>query len=142
MFIVTGGAGFIGSAMVWKLNSQGIADILVVDELDATEKWKNLVNLEYEDYLHKDVFLELLIQDRLDADPTAVIHMGACSSTTEPDSDYLYENNTRYSRILCEWALTKNARFINASRCGLAVSRISSCSEARSPKAIRRTHKR
>ncbi|MFP4315801.1 MAG: ADP-glyceromanno-heptose 6-epimerase [Desulfovibrionales bacterium] len=115
MIIVTGGAGFIGSAFVWKLNQQGIEDILVVDNLDRTSKWKNLVNLRYTEYLHKNVFLERVLRDDLDRPVDAVIHMGACSSTTEPDADYLMENNYRYSKVLAEYCLAKSARFIYAS---------------------------
>jgi len=115
MIIVTGGAGFIGSAMIWKLNEEGIDDIIVVDELGTTEKWKNLVNLDYVDYLHKGVFLQMICEDRVPYSVDAVIHMGACSSTTERDADYLMENNYRYSRMLAEWALKKDIRFIYAS---------------------------
>ncbi len=115
MIIVTGGAGFIGSAMIWKLNEEGIDDIIVVDELGTTEKWKNLVNLDYVDYLHKGVFLQMICEDRVPYSVDAVIHMGACSSTTERDADYLMENNCRYSRMLAEWALKRDIRFIYAS---------------------------
>lgn len=59
MIIVTGGAGFIGSAIVWKLNDMGIDDIIIVDHLGESEKWKNLVGLKYLDIFHKDEFLEI-----------------------------------------------------------------------------------
>ena len=114
MYIVTGGAGFIGSAIVWKLNQMGITDILVVDNLGYAEKWKNLVSLHYVDYMHKAAFLDLVAEGKAPK-PTAVLHMGACSSTTETDAEYLMENNYRYSRLICSWALEQGARFINAS---------------------------
>lgn len=114
MYIVTGGAGFLGSAIVWKLNQKGVSNIIVVDNLGHGEKWKNLVNLRFSDYMHKTAFLELVAADKAPA-PTAVIHMGACSSTTETDAEYLMENNYRYSRLLCQWTLEKGGRFINAS---------------------------
>ncbi|MGZ3647893.1 MAG: NAD-dependent epimerase/dehydratase family protein, partial [Syntrophales bacterium] len=60
MIIITGGAGFIGSAFVWKLNEEGIDDILIVDELGESDKWKNLVNRRYVEYIHKDVFLRMI----------------------------------------------------------------------------------
>jgi len=85
MFIVTGGAGFIGSAVVWQLNRQGIDDILVVDRLGETEKWRNLVPLRYRDYLRKDRFLAQIVEDRVPFAVDGVIHMGACSATTERD---------------------------------------------------------
>jgi ADP-L-glycero-D-manno-heptose 6-epimerase len=115
MIIVTGGAGFIGSAMVWKLNREGMRDIIIVDELGKTAKWKNLVNLGYVDYIHKSVFLKMIGEDRVPYSVDTIIHMGACSSTTERDADYLMENNYRYSRMLAEWALKKEIRFIYAS---------------------------
>lgn len=115
MYIVTGGAGFIGSAMIWKLNSLGIDDILVVDNLSTSEKWKNLVNRRYIEYIHRDAFIELVRHDRITSDITAVIHMGACSSTTERDADFLMRNNLSYTKALCLFALEKKARFINAS---------------------------
>ncbi|NDD67587.1 NAD-dependent epimerase/dehydratase family protein, partial [bacterium] len=59
MIIVTGGAGFIGSAFVWRLNQEGITDIIIVDTLKTSEKWRNLVGLEYDNYLHKDDFLDM-----------------------------------------------------------------------------------
>ncbi|WP_028586825.1 ADP-glyceromanno-heptose 6-epimerase [Desulfocurvus vexinensis] len=115
MHIVTGGAGFIGSAFVWKLNQMGITDIVVVDELGTSESWKNLVSLRYADYLHKDTFLDMVLHDELPFGVDSVTHMGACSSTTEQDADYLMENNYRYSVTLAAWCLEHGARFINAS---------------------------
>jgi len=115
MYIVTGGAGFIGSAMIWKLNQMGIDDILVVDELASTDKWKNLVNLKYSDYLHKDQFLKFMAEGDDPFGTQGIIHMGACSSTTELDADYLMENNLRYTQVLCRFAVKNEVRFLNAS---------------------------
>jgi ADP-L-glycero-D-manno-heptose 6-epimerase len=115
MIIITGGAGFIGSAMAWELNRQGIRDILVVDNLGTTNKWRNLVGLEYHRYIHKDAFLDLLGTRYMEGRIEAVIHMGACSSTTEADCDYLVRNNLEYSKALCRFAIERNARFIYAS---------------------------
>jgi len=113
MHIVTGGAGFIGSALVWKLNQMGIDDILVVDDLGFGEKWKNLVNRDFADYLHKATFLQLLEKGRLSG-IDAILHMGACSSTTEQNAEYLMENNYRYTKILAEYCLQGSIRFIYA----------------------------
>jgi len=115
MIIVTGGAGFIGSAFVWKLNCEGIEDVIVVDHLGTSDKWKNLVPLRFEDYLRKDDFFEMVCDDDVPFDVSAVVHMGACSSTTERDADYLWENNFAYTRTLAEWALDHDIRFIYAS---------------------------
>ncbi|WP_285905676.1 ADP-glyceromanno-heptose 6-epimerase [Pseudodesulfovibrio pelocollis] len=115
MYIVTGGAGFIGSAMIWKLNQLGIDDILVVDNLADSDKWNNLVGLRYEDYLHRDQFLKFVLEGDDPFDTQAVIHMGACSATTECDADFLMENNYRYTQYVCRHCLNHDARFINAS---------------------------
>lgn len=114
MIVVTGGAGFIGSAMVAKLNAHQKTDILVVDELGTSSKWQNLVGKHFTDYLHKDQFMEMLLNERLPK-IDAIIHMGANSSTTETDVEHLMENNYRYTRILAEWAIRKKVRFIYAS---------------------------
>ena len=81
-YIVTGAAGFIGSAVVWGLNRRGIDDILIVDHLGESEKWKNLRALRYADYMEKDDFLRELAANGLPSNVKAVIHLGACSSTT------------------------------------------------------------
>ncbi len=113
-YIVTGGAGFIGSNIVAALNARGEDDILVVDLLGKDEKWKNLVGLRYADYLEADAFRLALHQDTL-AKVEAVFHMGACSATTELDASYLVDNNYRFTRELCEWCLRNEVRFIYAS---------------------------
>ncbi|MFA7332268.1 MAG: ADP-glyceromanno-heptose 6-epimerase [Candidatus Delongbacteria bacterium] len=115
MIIVTGGAGFIGSAVVWELNRRGVDDILIVDRLGTTEKWHNLANLRYSEYHHKDQFLRDLRADGLPAGVTAVIHMGACSSTTERDADYLMFNNVHYSRDLARACAAAGVRLVYAS---------------------------
>ncbi len=115
MIVVTGGAGFIGSAFVAKLNDEGIDDIVIVDELGTTEKWRNLVKRRYADYLDKGDFLSLIGRDRAPFPVEAVVHMGACSSTTERDAGYLMENNFHYTCRLAEWVLAHGIRFIYAS---------------------------
>ena len=89
--IVTGGAGFIGSCIVRTLNDMGIEDIIIVDHISTTDKWKNMVNKKYIKYIPRDQFLQQL--DSFDGKVSHVIHMGACSATTERDFDFLYENN-------------------------------------------------
>ncbi|NNF99716.1 MAG: ADP-glyceromanno-heptose 6-epimerase [Desulfobacteraceae bacterium] len=114
MYIVTGGAGFIGSAVVWSLNDQGEDDIIVVDNLGRSEKWKNLVNRKYTDYIHRSEFLDRL-ESGVFNNIEAIIHMGACSSTTERDADFLADNNFHYSVRLASFAVQNHIRFINAS---------------------------
>jgi ADP-L-glycero-D-manno-heptose 6-epimerase len=115
MIVVTGGAGFIGSAIVWKLNESGKTNIIIVDELGSDEKWKNLVGLKYEDFVHKNEFIEQILDDVLPYNVDAIIHMGANSSTTEKDADHLMVNNYQYTKELAKYCLEKNIRFIYAS---------------------------
>ncbi|MEA1972037.1 MAG: ADP-glyceromanno-heptose 6-epimerase [Candidatus Cloacimonadota bacterium] len=115
MIIVTGGAGFIGSAFVKKLNENDINNILIVDNLGKSEKWKNLVGKKFIDYIHKDKFIKNLIADKYRGEINMIIHFGACSSTTELDADYLMENNYRYSKILAKWAIENSINMIYAS---------------------------
>jgi ADP-L-glycero-D-manno-heptose 6-epimerase len=115
MIVVTGGAGFIGSAIVWKLNQLGENKIIVVDELGTDEKWKNLVPLKFEDFIHKDDFISMIIDEDIPFDISAIIHMGANSSTTEKDADHLFTNNYQYTKELAAYCLENNIRFIYAS---------------------------
>ena len=115
MIIVTGGAGFIGSAVVWRLNQLGEDNIVIVDRLGKTEKWKNLVGLKYTDIFHKENFIDMVLEDVVPFQVEAIIHLGACSSTTQKDADYLLHNNFKYTQALAEFALEKGARFIYAS---------------------------
>jgi ADP-L-glycero-D-manno-heptose 6-epimerase len=115
MIVVTGGAGFIGSALVWGLNCRGCDDILVVDRLGQGEKWRNLVGLRFLDFRDKQAFIEELERGAYDGRVTTVLHMGACSSTTERDADYLMENNYRYSVRIAEWCVPRGVRLVYAS---------------------------
>jgi ADP-L-glycero-D-manno-heptose 6-epimerase len=113
-YIVTGGAGFIGSNIVKALNERGEDDILIVDSLGMGEKWKNLVGLRYEDYIDKSDLFDAIEHGALAA-ADVVYHLGACSATTEKDADYLAENNYGYTRLLCEACLESDVRFVYAS---------------------------
>jgi ADP-L-glycero-D-manno-heptose 6-epimerase len=115
MIIVTGGAGFIGSALVWELNRLGCDDILIVDRLGREDKYRNLVGLRYRDFRHKDEFLHGLRHGGLPGGTEAVLHMGACSSTTERDADYLMANNVHYSRDMAQACANAGARLVYAS---------------------------
>ena len=110
--IVTGGAGFIGSAVVWRLNQLGHDDVLIVDRMDETDKWKNLAPLKFADYIDADDFLEAV--DHFD-DTEVIVHLGACSSTTERDADFMIRNNYQYTRELADWAVGNDVRFVYAS---------------------------
>lgn len=110
--IVTGGAGFIGSALVWRLNELGHDDILIVDRLDGTDKWKNLSPLKFADYLDADEFIKEIDRFR---EIDTLLHMGACSSTTETDAAYMMQNNYQFTQIVANWSVAHHTRFIYAS---------------------------
>lgn len=112
MIIVTGGAGFIGSCMVRTLNDHGITDIVIVDNIASTDKWMNMRNKKYTKYVHKSEFLAELPTYR---NVEAIIHMGAQSSTTERDFDYLWKNNFEYTKTLWNYCAQKGISFIYAS---------------------------
>ena len=128
--LVTGGAGFIGSAVVWALNRRGITDIVVADFLEADKKWhgivplgeradekrRNLASLKFAEYVEADV-----LRERLHSNAAAfgtfstVFHLGACSSTTESNEAFLEDNNFAFTRDLATWSLAHRSRFIYAS---------------------------
>ena len=115
-YLVTGGAGLIGGAVVSALNQAGETDILIVDHLGTSEKWKNLRDLQFTDYLEKDLFRRLLYEGKFnDAGFKAIIHMGACSSTTERDASYLADNNFNVPKELAAFSVSHQVRFLYAS---------------------------
>ena len=111
--VVTGGAGFIGSAVIQELNDRGFRNIIVVDELGSSEKWKNLVGKSYIDIIKKDNFFEWL--EGKETAIEAFIHLGACTDTVETDASFLLENNYRFSTRICEYAIKNQHRFVYAS---------------------------
>ena len=112
--LVTGGAGFIGSALVWALNRYGCEDIVVCDILATNEKWRNLTPLRFADYVEATDLLPRLQSGAL-GKFDLVLHMGACSSTTEKDASYLIRNNYEFTKDLAAWSLANKARFVYAS---------------------------
>jgi ADP-L-glycero-D-manno-heptose 6-epimerase len=115
MYIVTGAAGFIGSAFVWELNKKGINEIICVDQFRDSQKWKNLAKRSFLHFVMKDEIFDFLEQtDIIDA-VKGVFHLGACSSTMEKDVDYLIKNNHYFSQRLFKWCSRHRKRFIYAS---------------------------
>ena len=114
MIILTGGAGFIGTNTLITLNRMGCEDVVVVDNVAASDKWKNLVGKVFRQYVHKDRLWQWL-DGRSTAPLEAVIHLGACTDTMETDFDYLAENNLRYSQRLWRLCTEKQVPFVYAS---------------------------
>lgn len=115
MIILTGGAGFIGSCFLEKLNQNGETEIILVDQLGDDSKWKNLSGKYFLDYFEKDDFLKLIENGRFSKDISAIFHIGACSSTTELNASYLIKNNYEYSKKLAVWSIGNKIPFYYAS---------------------------
>ncbi len=136
--LVTGGAGLIGSALIWELNRRGLTNILACDLLREDEKWKNLVPLKFGDYLEGDELERRLSQhpDQL-GDIKAIFHLGACSATTETDASYLIRNNFGFTKKLAHFALTGSRRFIYASSAATYGALETGVSESRPLESLR-----
>ncbi|MGC2404614.1 MAG: ADP-glyceromanno-heptose 6-epimerase [Acidobacteriaceae bacterium] len=116
MYIVTGGAGFIGSNLVHELNAHGIADILIVDNFSNARKFINLHGARYVDYLDKRDFRRAIREGSLGIDRVkAILHQGACSNTLEDDGAYMMDNNFAYTKDVLNFAVAKNSPLVFAS---------------------------
>jgi ADP-L-glycero-D-manno-heptose 6-epimerase len=116
MYVVTGGAGFVGSNLVRALNARGVTDVLVVDNLETNSaKFLNLVGCAIADYLDKREFLRLIESGRGLPELTAVLHQGACSDTMELDGRYMMDNNYAWSKALFEHCQAARVPLLYAS---------------------------
>jgi ADP-L-glycero-D-manno-heptose 6-epimerase len=115
MHVVTGGAGFIGSNLVRELNSRGVDDVMVVDDLSDGDRFRNLEGALISDYMDVSELRDRVEAGRLDAQVEAVYHQGACADTMETDGRYMMENNFAYSKALLEWAIPREVPFVYAS---------------------------
>jgi ADP-L-glycero-D-manno-heptose 6-epimerase len=114
--LVTGGAGFIGSALVWALNGRGRSDIVIADFRDDALKERNLQPLKFAEFVDAGEFRRRILRaPGAFGAFSAVFHLGACSSTTEKDTAYLEDNNFAYTRDLAAWSLAAGSRFVYAS---------------------------
>jgi len=115
MIIVTGGAGFIGANIVKALNQRGINEVMVVDNLEKAEKFRNIADCEIVDYLDKHKFLEQITAGDFAPKVTAVFHQGACSDTMEHNGAYMMQNNYEYSKSLLHFCQQRKIPFLYAS---------------------------
>ena len=115
MIIVTGANGFIGSALVWDLNQHGRKDIVCVDTVSLEARPELLKNLQYKKFLLKDEIWDFLKTPEALVSVEAILHMGACSSTTELNVAFLEENNVEYTRRLWQWCTENEKTFVYAS---------------------------
>lgn len=115
MIVLTGGAGFIGSCFLKTLNDEGIYDTIIVDTLGTDLKWKNLVGKRFTEILSPEQFREQCRNNTLDVAIDTIVHLGACSTTTERNADFLYDNNTRYSIDIATAASNNSLRLLYAS---------------------------
>ncbi|MDR0444945.1 MAG: ADP-glyceromanno-heptose 6-epimerase [Puniceicoccales bacterium] len=114
--LITGGAGFIGSAILWELNRRGFNHILICDTLGRDERFRNLIPLHFADiFSPQDLLASIANNDTKLADIGCIFHLGACANTAETDADFLIQNNYEFSKKLAEWAVSKNIRFVYAS---------------------------
>jgi len=111
--VITGAAGFIASCVVRHLNEQKITDLILVDDIERSDRWKNLQNKKFLDLISKNELFTFLEKRREEV--SAIIHLGACSDTLETDGNFLMENNYRFSVRLAEYAIPSRIRFIYAS---------------------------
>ena len=116
MIAITGGVGFIGSALLWKFNELGRKDLLIVDqEAKGSAKWNNVKKHSFDTYLESDEFIERLEKKEFNGKISAIFHMGACSDTTEMDKAFLRKNNSEYTERIARWAIQNKAYLCYAS---------------------------
>jgi ADP-L-glycero-D-manno-heptose 6-epimerase len=115
MYIVTGGAGFIGSNIVKALSLRG-AEVVVVDDLTDGTKYTNLLGARIDDYIDKDRFLQMLqSRDEYLARAEVILHQGACSATTEWNGRLMMDNNFEYSKAVLAFCQATRVRMVYAS---------------------------
>ncbi|HLN24519.1 MAG TPA: ADP-glyceromanno-heptose 6-epimerase [Patescibacteria group bacterium] len=113
MYVVTGGAGFIGSNLLAALEQRGDGELVVCDRLRSGDKWHNIAKRELSDIVHPDQIFDFLEANK--ARIKAVFHMGAISATTETNADLIVANNFNLTLALFAWCTRNHVRIIYAS---------------------------
>jgi ADP-L-glycero-D-manno-heptose 6-epimerase len=113
MIVITGGAGFIGSNLAASLEARGEGEIVVCDRLGHEEKWRNIAKRELAALIPPEALFDFLETHAREI--STVFHLGAISSTTEPDTDLIAATNFSLSLRLWEWCTETETRFIYAS---------------------------
>ena len=134
MFLITGGAGFIGSNLVASLDEAGAHDIVVNDFLGHGEKWRNLAKRRLADFVPPGDLPAWLAGRKLEA----VIHLGAISDTTATDGDLVIATNFRLSLHLLDWCTETRTPFIYASSAATYGDGATGFADASAPSALRR----
>jgi len=115
MILITGAAGFIGSAVAHALNRQGRSDLILCDAAPLGASCKNLQGISSCSFVQREQLFDFLNETSRAHDVAGVVHLGACADTTERDMEFLLKNNVDFSIRLCSWALAHKARFVYAS---------------------------
>ncbi len=113
MYVITGGAGFIGSNLVAALEEKGVGPLVVCDRLRSGEKWRNIAKREISDIVHPDQLFDFLDANR--SRVRAIFHMGAVTATTETNADHIVTNNFNLSLALFAWCTHNRVRIVYAS---------------------------
>ncbi|MCB1194602.1 ADP-glyceromanno-heptose 6-epimerase [bacterium] len=115
MILITGAAGFIGSAYASYLNKKGLYNLILSDAFGSGNKWKNILGTRFVEFVDRYTLFDFLEKNPLAQKITAVVHLGACTNTTEENMDFLLDTNVQYTTRLCKWAMERKIRFVYAS---------------------------
>lgn len=113
-YIVTGGAGFVGSNMVRTLNKYGIHDVVIVDNYDES-KMPNLLDLQFTDYIDFSDGLKTVEKKLREIPIEGIFHIGADSDVLDYNPKHMMLLNYEFSKMYCKVASDKKVPFVYAS---------------------------